>query len=221
MGGKMNKLYAAVLLFISFQLGAGHVYAQNSIPKPKGELYIQPKFGFDFGFFYPKANRMEEISTRDIEEFLAYTLELGYVKNSTALGVSFSIANDIDAWDRNQSSLPKGYRYFDSYYEFRLSLSKTLYSFGLTEKRQLSMGGITGISYRKYKGHESLGAAESFRTKEVEPADALISLGVVFALEPKINFKVPFIVNLQLLAVNVGFEATTYEFSRIGVAFKF
>ncbi len=217
---KLN-ITTVTLFLLSFQIGMSHVYAQNSTKKTKGELYIQPKFGFDFGFFYPKPNRMEVTSTRDIEEFLAYTLELGYVWGGTALGTSFSLAKDIDAWDRDQTSLPKGYRYFDSYYEFRLSLSKALYSFGLTDKRQLSMGGITGISYRKYNGHESLGASENFSTKEVQPTDALISLGLIFTLEPKINFKAPFIVNLQLLAVNVGFEATTYEFSRVGVVFRF
>jgi len=179
-------------------------------------IFIQPMVGLDFAFFDPSESRMQDQNLKDIEEFFTYGFGLGYEWEENMIVVSFSTANDVDAWDKDQSSLPKGYRYFDSYYQTKLSFSKLFYTYNLSEKTKVKLGADGGFLFRKYNGQESLGASENFRTKKIELNDFSISISSLITLDFNRTFGLMF----TPIGVNFGSKATTYEVSKVGLNYQ-
>lgn len=212
----MNNLILHTLVLVSLSIGTSPVFGQSIQSDSDKDFYIQPMIGLDFAFFYPSDNKTQDRELKDIEEFLTYGIGLGYEWNDNKIEVSFSLASDVDAWDRDQTSLPTGYRYFDSYYQAKFSFSKMFYAFKLLDRTKVRLGGDAGVLLRKYKGRESLGASENFQTKNIEPNDIMASISTLIALDFNKSFRVTF----KPIGVNFGFDATTYEVAQLGMKIR-
>ena len=181
------------------------------------KVFIQPVFGLDIAFFKPSESRIQDRYLKDMEEFFNYGFGVGYNWKKNEIKASFSLADDVDAWDRDQSSLPKGYRYFNSYLQAKLSIGRTFFDLHFSEKKKISFSGNTGFLFRKYDGRESLGPSENFRTKSIAPTDFL------FSVSSRVTFDLDHPIELILypLGINFGFEATTYEVLNLGFKYRF
>ncbi len=181
------------------------------------KVFIQPTIGIEAAFFYPSDSRVIFRYSKDMEEFFTYGIGVGYDWKKNEIKASFSLADDVDAWDTDQSSLPRGYRYFNSYLQAKLSIGRTFFDLNFSEKRKISFSGDAGILFRKYDGRESLGPSENFRIKNIAPTDFL------FSISSRITFDLdrPIELILYPLGINFGFEATTYEVPNIGFKYRF